>query len=73
MLVKTLLNRMERFKSFVFGKIWVTGNQDKPFLCVEILPRKNTLPECPVCGWMMPVYEPQAIREFEQLPTASTG
>jgi len=68
MLVKTLLNRMERFKSFVFGKTWVTGNRESPVLNVEIRPRKNSRPECPVCGRKRPVYDTQAVREFEHLP-----
>ena len=34
MLVKTLLNRMERFKSFVFGKTWVEEVLGKPTLFI---------------------------------------
>lgn len=71
MLVKTLLNRMERFKSFVFRKNWVTGNREKPVLCVEIRPRKNSRPDCPACGQKRPIYETQAARKFEHLPIRS--
>lgn len=47
---------------------WVTGNRESPVLNVEIRPRKNSRPECPVCGRKRPVYDTQAVREFEHLP-----
>lgn len=69
MLVKTLLNRMEKFKSFVFGKTWVEEVLGKPTLFIEIQPRKNSRPECPVCGRKRPVYDTsRKVREFDHLP-----
>ena len=68
MLMKTLLNRMEKFKSFVFGKAWIEESLGKETLIVEIQPRKNSRPECPVCGRKRATYDTQKIREFEYIP-----
>ena len=68
MLVKTLLNRMEKFKSFVFGKAWIDDSKGKETLVVEIQPRKNSRPECPVCGQRRAGYDTREIREYEYVP-----
>ena len=70
MLIKTLLNRMENFKGFVFGRIWVQEpHPGRPILTVEIRPRKGSRPECPVCGRKRPVYDTsRSAREVEYLP-----
>ena len=68
MLIKTLLNRMEKFKSFVFGKTWVKESFGKATVIVEILPRKNSRPECPMCGRKRPTYDTREARDFEYIP-----
>ena len=70
MLIKTLLNRMENFKGFVFGRIWVQEpHPGRPILTVEIRPRKGSRPECPVCGRKRPLYDTnRSAREVEYLP-----
>ena len=57
MLVKTLLNQMEKFKGFVFGKIGLREEGDRSTLVIEILPRKGSFPECPVCGRKRPTHD----------------
>jgi transposase len=48
MIVKTILNRLQRFKSFVYGE--VRFSEDGGSIEIEILPRKNSSPECSRCG-----------------------
>jgi len=49
MQLKTILNRVTDYKSFVFGKItWVDEKQT--MLEVELEPRKNGRPICSGCG-----------------------
>ena len=59
---------MEKFKSFVFCKAWSEEFQGKETLVVDIQPRKNSLPEYPVCGRRRAVYDSREIREYEYLP-----
>ena len=49
MLIKTLLNKVERFKSFIYGdsKLMTVGGNEA--LVIDIKPRKNSKPECPDC------------------------
>ena len=66
----TLLNRMENFKGFVFGRIWVQEpHPGRPILMVKILPRKGSRPECTVCGRKRAVYDTsRSAKEVEYLP-----
>ena len=49
MQIKTILNRVQKFKSFVYGAVrWVEGDS-VPTLEVELEPRSNSRPEC--SGW----------------------
>ena len=68
MLIKTLLNRMEKFKAFVFCKAWIEESQGKETLVVDIQPRKNSRMECSICGRRRDVYDTREIREYEYLP-----
>ena len=49
MLFKTLLNKVERFKSFVYKKVYLEEIDGEEAVVVEIKPRKNTRPICRVC------------------------
>jgi len=68
MLVTTILNRVQKFKSFVYGKVkWIdTGNV--PELDVEILARANGRPICSVCGLKSSGYDRLPERRFEFIP-----
>ena len=68
MQLKTILNRVEPFKSFVYGKSrWVEG-PGRPTLEVEVLARKNGRPICSGCGRPGPGYDRLPERRFEFVP-----
>ena len=50
MLIKTLLNRIERFKSYVYEDTRLEKVGGLFALVVSVLPRKNAKPICGVCG-----------------------
>lgn len=65
---KTILNRVERNKSFVYGKAkWVEAG-DRRALEVQIRARANSRPRCSGCGQPGPGYDRQAPRRFEFVP-----
>lgn len=71
MLIKTVLNKVERFKSFVYGTsrlLFVDGVEG---LVIDIEPRRNSRPVCPECGKRRNVYARQPQRLFEYLPVWS--
>jgi len=68
MLIKTLLNKVERFKSFIYGdcRLATIGGFDS--LIIDIKPRRNSKPECPECGKRCKTYDTQKARLFEYVP-----
>jgi transposase len=68
MQLKTILNRVEHFKSFVYGKIqWLEG-EERLAIEVEVLARKNSRPICSGCGRPRPGYDRLPKRRFEFVP-----
>jgi len=68
MQLKTILNRVEHFKSFVYGKArWIDG-ASRPTIEVEIHPRKNGRPICSGCDRTRPGYDRLPERRFEFVP-----
>ncbi len=68
MQLKTILNRVEPFKSFVYGKAtWVEGKR-RPTLEVEVIARKNGRAICSGCGRQRPGYDRLPRRRFEFVP-----
>ena len=68
MQLKTILNRVQKFKSFVYGAVrWVEG-APVPTLEVEIQPRSNSRPACSGCGQRRPGYDRLPERRFEFIP-----
>ncbi len=69
MQLKTILNRVTRYKSFVFGKATWMENSVTPAIEVEILPRQNGLRICSGCERVCPGYDtmPEP-RRFEFVP-----
>ncbi|MDZ7752579.1 MAG: ISL3 family transposase [Gammaproteobacteria bacterium] len=68
MQVKTILNRVQKFKSFVYGAIrWVDGTE-VPTIEAELHPRGNGRPECSKCGRRRPGYDTLPVRRFEFIP-----
>jgi transposase len=73
MQLKTILNRVEPFKSFVYGKVrWVEG-PGEPALEVELHARKNGRPICSGCGRLGPGYDRLPERRFEFVPLWGIG
>ena len=68
MLIKTVLNRLECFKSFVFGTITMQTIKGSEAVVVEIKARANSKPECPECGKLCKTYDTRSARMFEYAP-----
>lgn len=68
MQLKTILNRVQKFKSFVYGAIrWVDGVKE-PTIEAELHPRGNGRPVCSRCGRRRPGYDTLPVRRFEFIP-----
>jgi transposase len=68
MQLKTILNRVEPFQSFVYGKArWVAG-EEQPALEVQLLARRNGRAICSGCGRRGPGYDRLPERRFEFVP-----
>ena len=57
MLVKTILNRCHKFKSFVYGKTYWEKRGNEDCILAEIFPRKNSHPVCSKCHKEAPGYD----------------
>jgi transposase len=69
MQLKTILNHVQKFKSFVYGNIvWLDCDDDTPAILVEIMPRSNSKPVCSGCGNPSPGYDTLPPRKFEFVP-----
>lgn len=69
MQLKTILNRVTDYKSFVFGKTAWLEDQARLAVEVEVLPRANGQPLCSSCGRSGPTYDrSHEPRRFEFVP-----
>jgi transposase len=68
MQLQTILNRVERNKSFVYGTPRWGDNVLRPTLEVPIRPRANGRAICSGCGKRRPGYDRLAPRRFEYVP-----
>ena len=68
MLIKTLLNKLEKHKGFVYQKVDLIETGSKLSLEITIIPRKNSRPLCSVCGCEGPGYDTLEWRHFEFVP-----
>src|SRR5208283_2206948 len=68
MLLKTILNKIEKFKSFVYKKTWLESVEEGQSIMVRVLARKNSRGECAHCGKSCPTYDTQAMRIYEYVP-----
>jgi transposase len=68
MQLKTILNQVTDYKSFVFGKVrWLEG--ESPALEIEVQPRANGRPVCSGCRKVRPGYDQSSEpRRFEFVP-----
>ncbi len=68
MQIKTILNRVQKYKSFVYGSVhWLEG-ASVPTLEVEMRPRTNSRPICGHCAKKRPGYDRLPVRRFEFIP-----
>jgi transposase len=68
MQLTTILNRIEPFKSFVYGKVQWVDDATRLTLEVELHARKNGRPICSRCGRPGPLYDRLPARRFEYVP-----
>lgn len=68
MQVKTILNWVQKFKSFVYGAVRFVETAGEPLIEVEICPRANGRPRCSGCGGCAPGYDMLPPRRFEFVP-----
>ena len=69
MRIKTLLNKCEHLKSFVYAKDYIEEQAGQQKLIIEIVPRKNGQPVCSICGKRHSVYDHKAeYRDFDFVP-----
>ena len=67
MRIQTILNRVEKFKSFIYGEC-LEERDDGPALVIQIEPRKNSRPFCSGCGRRGRPYDRLEERRFEFVP-----
>ena len=65
-LLNTLLNKVHKFKSFVYKK--VCFNKDSSAIIAHVEPRANSKPVCSSCFCKGSVYDHQSVRLFEFIP-----
>ncbi|MCP4545611.1 MAG: transposase family protein [bacterium] len=69
MLVKTILNRVQKFPSFVYGDVRFAHEGTELCLEVDIVPRINGRVRCSGCHRRRPVYDTmKETRRFEFVP-----
>ena len=67
MQLKTLLNRVQKHKGFVYDHVRLVGT-DAPRLVARIRPRAGSKPTCSGCGRAGPCYDTQPVRYFQFVP-----
>lgn len=68
MQIKTILNRVQKFKSFVYGDACFVSGALLPTMEVKLHPRSNSRPVCSGCGHKGPGYDRLRERLFEFIP-----
>ena len=68
MQLKSILNRVERYKSFVYKKATWVDDASEPTIEVQIEPRANGRPLCSGCGRPRPGYDRLPARRFQFVP-----
>jgi len=68
MQLKTILNRIERHRSFVYGEVRLHERMGRAVLDIEMRPRANGRPTCSGCGRRRPGYDTLSPRRFEFVP-----
>ena len=70
MQIKTILNRVQKHQSFVYGEVRLHEERGRLTLDVELRGRANGRPKCSGCARPRPGYDTMAPRRFEFVPPA---
>jgi transposase len=68
MRIQMILNRVQKFQSFVYGEARLVEGFPKPALEVELRSRANSRPICSGCGKKRPGYDVLPVRRYEFIP-----
>jgi transposase len=68
MQVKTILNRVEKHASFIYGRVAFVEGSEEPVIEVDVHPRANSKPVCSGCERRRPGYDHLDVRRFEFVP-----
>ena len=68
MLIKTMLNKCQKFKRFVYRRVYFAEHEGKQAIYIEIEPRKNSLGICSRCQRPAAGYDRRGARKFEFIP-----
>lgn len=66
--IQTLLNRLEKYKGFIYQSVKLVGKGTEKTLEVSVIPRRNSRPQCSGCGESRPGYDRLTERRFEYVP-----
>lgn len=66
--LKTILNRVQNFKSFVYGAVRWVEDASEPTIEAELRPRSNGRAICSGCQRRRPGYDRLPVRRFEFIP-----
>lgn len=68
MQIKTILNYVQKFKSFVYGNVRLITDAKQPTLEVEVHERSNSSALCSLCRKPAASYDRLSLRRFEFIP-----
>jgi transposase len=68
MLIKTILNQVEKCKSFVYENTFWQTIKGEQSLIIQIVARKNSQGKCACCGALCGAYDTQPMRDYEYVP-----
>jgi transposase len=68
MQLKTILNSIEKHKSFIYGEARWSASKTQKEIEIPIKPRRNSKPICSGCGKKRPGYDRLKVRRFEYVP-----
>ena len=68
MQIKTILNRIQKHRGFVYGTVQLEEQVSGLALTVDLVPHRRNRPRCAGCAQPGPVYDRLAPRRFEFVP-----
>ena len=68
MQIKTILNRIQKHRGFVYGTVLLDERPSGLALTIDIYPHARNRPRCAACGRRGPQYDRLPLREFEFVP-----